>query len=133
MPGRESWWMPVSSALRVSPQKLGIFLDGPLGTGKTSLIKALAQHTNRHIVSKNLAKVKTNQELMDLMFDLVFPVQGGDVPLKLKFEDIIFVMEDVDAASKVVYARKGEELKSKPVLPLNRSRGSCWRHGRHGK
>merc|ERR1712139_94554 len=64
-------------------------------------------------VSVNLAKVKTNQELMDLMFDMVFPVQGGDVPLKLKFEDVIFVMEDVDAASKVVYARKGKELNTK--------------------
>jgi len=46
---------------------------------------------------------------MDLLFDLVFPVQGGDLPVKLKFNDIIFVMEDVDAASKVVYARAGSK------------------------
>jgi chaperone BCS1 len=94
------------------PQKLGILLDGPPGTGKTSLIKALAHYTNRHIISVNLAKVKTNQELMDLFFDMVFPVRGSDVPLKLKFSQVVFVMEDVDAASSVVYARKTDKDKS---------------------
>jgi len=42
---------------------------------------------------------------MDLLYDLTYPVQGGDLPVKLQFKDVIFVMEDVDAASKVVYAR----------------------------
>merc|ERR1712087_570701 len=95
------------------PDKLGLLLDGPPGTGKTSLIKALAYHLGRHIVSVNLARIKTNQELMDLLFDLVFPVQGGDFPIKMKFSDLIFVMEDVDAASKVVYARKGSKAAAK--------------------
>jgi len=56
------------------PHKLGLLLYGPPGTGKTSLIKAIAHHTGRHIVSVPLSKIKTNQELMDIMFDQSFSV-----------------------------------------------------------
>ena len=45
---------------------------------------------------------------MDILFDQQYMVLGDEVPIKLKFKDVIFVMEDVDAASKVVHRRDGK-------------------------
>jgi len=87
------------------PQKLGFLLYGPPGTGKTSFIKALAQYTGRHIVSIPLAKIKTNQELMDIMFDQRIQVENEESSISLPYNKTIFVMEDVDAASTVVHRR----------------------------
>lgn len=87
------------------PHKLGLLLHGPAGSGKTSLIKALAQYTGRSIVNVPLSRIATNSELMDIFFEKRYHVSGEVVPVSLGFKDVIFVMEDVDAASKVVRRR----------------------------
>lgn len=89
------------------PRKLGVLLHGPPGTGKTSLIKAIAHRTGRSIVSVPLGHCRTNQELMDAIFDLRFDVAGVDVPVKLSFSQTVFVLEDVDCISSIVRARTG--------------------------
>jgi len=91
------------------PHKLGLLLHGPPGTGKTSLIKALAQHTGRSIVNVSLARISTNAELASIFFDQKYRVEGESVPVQMGFEDVIFVMEDIDAVSKVVQRRDGKK------------------------
>jgi hypothetical protein len=89
------------------PHKLGLLLYGPPGTGKTSLIKALANHTGRNIVSIPLTRIKTNQQLMDVIMDQRFSVAGEDLEVRLGFKNTIFVMEDIDCCGKIVQRRAG--------------------------
>lgn len=43
---------------------------------------------------------------MDIMFDQKLLVEGEDLPVSLPLENVIFVMEDVDAASPIVRSRE---------------------------
>merc|ERR1712154_539392 len=74
------------------PYTMGFMFYGDPGCGKTSTIKAIANHTQRHIVSVPLNKIKTAKELLNVFYNV--KMNYKDIPLNQR----LYVLEDIDAA-----------------------------------
>lgn len=103
------------------PHKLILLLYGPPGTGKTSLVKAIAAYTRRHIFSIPLSRVSTNRELLGLLYDTSVKVpdpsshsrNDDGQKVDLSAEQLVYVLEDIDAASDIV-VRRGQKASPAP-------------------
>jgi len=71
---------------------MGFLFYGAPGCGKTSTIKAIANHTQRHIVSVPLNKIRTAKELLNVFYNV--RMNYKDIPLHQR----LYVLEDIDAA-----------------------------------
>lgn len=87
------------------PYSLGIILYGAPGTGKTSCIKALANHTGRSIVDLNLSRIKTYKELKAAFLD--HKINNQEVAPDKR----IYVFEEFDC---IIDKVKQRTLDSKP-------------------
>lgn len=85
------------------PWTLGIGLHGPPGTGKTSIIKCIANKLNRHIIVIPLSKIKTQTQFNEYFFEQYYSSKNFK---KINFEEKIIVFEDIDCMSEIVKKRK---------------------------
>jgi SpoVK/Ycf46/Vps4 family AAA+-type ATPase len=87
------------------PYSLGIILYGAPGTGKTSCIKALANHTGRSIVDLNLSRIKTYKELKAAFLDVKINNQ------EVSPDKRIYVFEEFDCIIEKVKQRTNTDTK----------------------
>lgn len=97
-------------AKRGVPRTLGFLFSGPPGCGKTSTIKAIANHTGRSIFNISLKHVTTKKQLKHLFYseDVNCNVGGGSeirgdntVCYKIPVSRRLYVLEDIDATNSV--------------------------------
>jgi len=83
----ESWYLQHGT-----PYMFGLLLHGEPGCGKTSTIKAIANMTQRHIVSVPLKNVKTISDLYNALYG--GKINKTSIPMKKR----LYVLEDIDCA-----------------------------------
>lgn len=97
------------------PYQLGLMLTGDTGTGKSSVIKAIASASKRHIVNVNFANIKTATQLKKLFYsDDLHVYDGDDMSSTTKYgvpvAQRLYVLEEIDALGAEVVQRRSTAL-----------------------
>jgi len=90
------------------PYSLGIGIYGPPGTGKTSFTKALANYTNRHIITISLKLIKTKKQLDAIFFEDQY--NESNEKKAIGFDKKIIVFEDIDCIGDIVLSREYKKI-----------------------
>jgi hypothetical protein len=93
------------------PYTLGLLFHGAPGTGKTSAIKAIANHMDRHVIIIPTHLVTSNDVLVQLFYNSKFNDQI--IPMEKR----LYVFEEIDCGAwkDIVCPRTSGQTEEKPV------------------
>ena len=105
------------------PYTLGIGLSGPPGTGKTSIIKSIANQLKRHIIIIPLSKIKTIQDFTNVFYENRYAKENKRN--SIGFDKKIIVFEDIDCMSDIVCERYKQQNNCDNTVVINHENTSA--------
>lgn len=92
------------------PYTLGILVSGSPGSGKTSLIKCIANELKRHIINIHLSDSMTKTQVENLFYNEQIHVtqNGRTETYTIPIDKRIYVLEDVDCQCEIILDRENE-------------------------
>ena len=97
------------------PYTLGILVSGNPGSGKTSLIKCIANEMKRHIVNIHLSDTMSKIQVENLFYNehLQVTQNGKTETYTIPINKRIYVLEDVDCQCEIILDRGDETMEQK--------------------
>ena len=94
------------------PYTLGILVSGCPGSGKTSLIKCIANELKRHIINIHLSDTMTKSQIENLFYgeQLHVTQNGKTETYTIPINKRIYVLEDVDCQCEIILDRGNETV-----------------------
>ena len=94
------------------PYTLGILVSGNPGSGKTSIIKCIANELKRHIINIHLSETMTKTQVENLFYNeqLHITQNGKTETYTIPINKRIYVLEDIDCQCDIILDRENESI-----------------------
>ena len=94
------------------PYTLGILVSGNPGSGKTSIIKCIANELKRHIINIHLSDTMTKTQVENLFYnEHIYVTQNGKTETyTIPINKRIYVLEDIDCQCDIILDRENDSI-----------------------